>query len=139
MRYCLREVRWPACRRARRTSSFLLFFCFASQETLRCWYTKATHSCVFGASRIVPLITWMKLDREIGRIVSVAMVVASLAVFSVNHCHECQNGQRSIEWRWKTIWSWWNCELRMFENWMKWELHTGTCYLCKGVWRLKDG
>ena len=81
LRYCLREGWWPDCRRARRTSSFLLFICFVSQETLWCWYTKATHTCVYGASRIVPLITWMELDREIGRIVPVAMVVASLAVF----------------------------------------------------------
>ena len=53
------------CRRARRTSSFVLFICFASREILRCWYTEANHSCVGGASRIVSLITCMELNREI--------------------------------------------------------------------------
>ena len=41
-----------------------------------------THSCVAGASRIVSLITSMELDREIGRIVSVALLVAPLASLS---------------------------------------------------------
>ena len=35
--------------------------------------------CISGASRIVSLMTCIELDREIGGIVSVAMVVASLA------------------------------------------------------------
>ena len=62
-----------------RTSSCPLLICFASRETLRCLYTEATRSCIGGASQIVSLMTWIELDREIGRIVSVAMVVASLA------------------------------------------------------------
>ena len=38
--------------------------------------------CISGASRIVSLMTCIELDREIGGIVSVAMVVASLAALS---------------------------------------------------------
>ena len=80
LRYCLREEWWPNRKQARKTSSFLLIICFASRKTLRCWYTKVTCLCVPKASRIVSLlITWMKLDKETGRIVSVAMVVVSLA------------------------------------------------------------
>ena len=82
LRYCLSKGWWPDRRQARRASSFLLFICFASRETLRCWYTEATHSCVAGASRIVSLITSMELDREIGRIVSVALLVAPLVSLS---------------------------------------------------------
>ena len=80
-RYCLREGWWPDRKRERRTSSFLLLICFTSRETLRCWYTKATRSCIGGASRIVSLMTWIELDKGIGRIVSVAMVVASFDCF----------------------------------------------------------
>ena len=65
-----------------RTSSCPLLICFASRETLRCLYTEATRSCIGGVSQIVSLMTWIELDREIGRIVSVAMVVASLAALS---------------------------------------------------------
>ena len=80
-RYCFREGWWPDLRQAR-TSSFLLFICFVSQETLQWWYTAATHLCVDGASWIVLLMTWIVLDIEIVRIVFVAMVVASLAALS---------------------------------------------------------
>ena len=38
--------------------------------------------CISEASRIVSLMTCIELDREIGGIVSVAMVVASLAALS---------------------------------------------------------
>ena len=38
--------------------------------------------CISGASRIVSLMTCIELDREIGGILSVAMVVASLAALS---------------------------------------------------------
>ena len=81
-RYYFREGWWPDLRWVRRTSCFLLFICFVSQETLRWWYTAATRSGVGGASRIVSLMTWMVLDIEIGRIVFVAMVVALLAALS---------------------------------------------------------
>ena len=79
LRYCLREGCWPDRKWAIRTSSFLLLICFASRGTLRCLLTEATRSCVVGVSRIVSLITWKEQDREIERIVSVEMVVASLA------------------------------------------------------------
>ena len=138
-RYCLEEGWWPDRRGARRTSSFLLFICFASRETLWCWYTEATRLCVGGASRIVSLVTWMELDREIERIVSVAMVVATLAALSARLLPEWQNSQGYIGWRWKAIWRWWNCGLRMFKNGMRWELCTRTYCLCKRVWRMKDG
>ena len=82
LRYCLREGWWLDRRRARRTLPFLLFICFASQEILRFWYTETTRLCVCGPALIVSLITWMKLDREIGKIVYVVMVVASLAPLS---------------------------------------------------------
>ena len=104
--YCLREGWWPDRRRARRTSSFLFLICFASRETLRCWYTKATRSCIGKASRIVSLITWMDLDRETGRTVSVTMVLASLATLSARSLPGMAEwpGIESIEWKWKTIW-----------------------------------
>ena len=69
-------------RQTRRTSSFLLLIFFTSREILPCWYTRATRSCVGRASRIVLLITSMGLEKQTGRIVSVAMVVASLAALS---------------------------------------------------------
>ena len=78
-RYCSREGWWSDRRPARRVSSYLLLICCASGETLRCWYTEATCSCVCGTSQIVSLLTWMELDRKIGRIVPVPMVVPSLA------------------------------------------------------------
>ena len=59
-----------------------MLICFASRETLRWWYTEATRLCVGGASRIDSLMTWLELDREIGRMVSLAMVVTSLAAMS---------------------------------------------------------
>ena len=126
-RYCLREGWWPDRKRAIRTSSFLLFICFASRETVRCLYTAATRLCIGGASRIVSLMAWIELDREIGRIVSVAMVVASLAALSA----------RSLPGIAK--WSWWNCGWRMFEDGMRWGLHTRTYCLCKRVRWLNDG
>ena len=67
---------------SRRTSPFLLFICFASQEILRFWYTETTCLSVCGQARIVSLITSMKLDREIRKIVHVVMVVASLTLLS---------------------------------------------------------
>ena len=85
-RYCLREGWWPDRKRAIKTLSFLLLICFASRETLWCLhtlYTEATRSCIGGASRIVSLMTWKELDRGIERIVSVTMVVASLAALSM--------------------------------------------------------
>ena len=54
-----------------------------SRETLQCLYTAATRSCLGGASGILLLMTWIELDRAMGRIASVAMVVASLAALSV--------------------------------------------------------
>ena len=80
-RYCLREGWWSDCRRARRTSSFLLFICFASRETLRRWYIESIRSCVGGVSQNVSLITWMELDREVGRILFVAMQVVFFGCF----------------------------------------------------------
>ena len=79
LRYCLREGWWPYFRRARRTSSFLLLICFGSWESLQCWYTKAMRLCVGKALQIVSLIAWMELDKETGRLVSVAIVVGSFA------------------------------------------------------------
>ena len=105
LRYWLREGWWLDHRQARRRSSFLLLICFASWETLRCWYTKTMCLCVGKVSQIVSVITWMELDKETGRIVYVAMVVASLAALLARLLPEWQNGQGSIEWRWKTIWS----------------------------------
>ena len=80
--YCLREEWWADFRREKRPLFFLFLICFASRETLWCWYTKATSSCVVKASRVVSLITWLELNKETGRIVSVAMVVTSLAALS---------------------------------------------------------
>ena len=82
LRYCFREGWWPDLKQARRTSSFLLFICFVSWKTHRWWYTVATHSHVGGVSRIVSLMTWMELGKEIERIMFVAMVVASLTALS---------------------------------------------------------
>ena len=138
-RYCLREGWWPDRRRARRASSFLLFICFVSRETLRYWYTEATRSCVSGASRIASLITWMELGRKIGRIVFVARWWILWLLCWLDRYLEWKNSQGSIERKWKTIWSWWSCGLRMLEDGMRWELHTRTYCLCKRVWRLKDG
>ena len=82
VRYCFSEGWWPDRKRAIRMPSFLLLICFAYQETLRCLSTEATRSCIGGALRIVSLMTWIELDREIGRIVSAVMVVVSLAALS---------------------------------------------------------
>ena len=82
LRYCLREGWQLDRRREIRMSSFLLLICFASQETLRCWEITAKCSYVGWALQIVSLITWMELEKETGRIVSVAMVVASLGALS---------------------------------------------------------
>ena len=60
----------------------MLFICFASRETLWCWYTEANRSCVGGASWVVSLITCMELNREIGIIVFAAIGVLSLAALS---------------------------------------------------------
>ena len=112
LRYCLREGWWLDCRRTKRTSSFLLFISFASRETLRCRYTEATRSYVGGALRIVLLIIWMELDREIGRIVSVAMVVAYLAALSA----------RSIPWiaEWSGIhWLKMEDDIELMELWIE--------------------
>ena len=138
-RYCLREGWWPDCRQARRTSPFLLLICFASKETFRCWYTEATRSYVAEASRIVSLMTWIELDREIETIMSVAMWGLLWLLCRLDHYLEWQNGQGSIRWRRKTIWSWWNWGWRMFENGMRWELHTRTYCLYKRVCRSTDG
>ena len=40
-RYCLREGRWPDRKWAIRTSSFLLFICFAPWDILHCLYTSS--------------------------------------------------------------------------------------------------
>ena len=81
-RYCLREGWCPDGRWARRMSYFLLLICFALWETRWSWYTEATRLWVGGASQIVSLMTWMELDRKIGRMLSVTVVVASLAALS---------------------------------------------------------
>ena len=59
-------------------------------------------SCVDWSSRIIGFITCIELEKETGRIVLVAMVVASLAALSASSYLECQNGQGFIEWKWKT-------------------------------------
>ena len=97
-RYCFREGWWPDLRQARRVLSILLFICFVLCEILRCWYTAATRLCVGGASRIVSLMTWMELDKEIERIVSVAMVVTSFAAFSARLLSGMEEWPR-IHWK----------------------------------------
>ena len=116
-RYCLREGWWPDGRLARRTSPFLLVICFASRKTLRCCYTEATCSCAVGTSWIVSLMAWMELGREIGRIVCVAMVVASLAVLSARslpgttewpgiHWVKMEDDVELMELQIQNVWRW---------------------------------
>ena len=84
LRYCLREGWWPDRRKERRTSSFLLLICFVSRETVRCWYTKATRSCVAKASRIVSLINWTELDEETGKYVKICKSKIRKSKFILN-------------------------------------------------------
>ena len=137
--YCLREGWWPDRRRSRRRSSFLLLLCFASQETLRCWYTKTTCSRIGKASWIVCLITWIELDKKAGRIVSVAMVVASLGTLL----------SRTLPGiaEWPGIhWMKMEDNMELMELWIEnvrgldeMRASIGTYSLCKRVKRLKDG
>ena len=140
LRYCLREGWWPDRRRATKISSFLLLICFVSWEIFmrnvgrlgqrvrvlveRCelfhwqpkWNPKMKQKelCLWQWRWLLWLPCW--LDRYL----------------------EWQNDQGPTAWRWKMIWSWWKCELRRFEDLMKWDLQIRICCLCKRVWRSKD-
>ena len=76
-RYFLKGGWWPDRRRAGRTSSFLLFICFASWEANA--LISSTRLCFGRSLWIVSFITSIELEKETGRIVSVAIVMASLA------------------------------------------------------------
>ena len=82
-RYCLREGWWPGRRKASSTSSFLLLICFAPRETF--W-------CVGGSLRVLSFITWIELENETGKTVSVVMEVATLAAMS------CSSLSWMVEW-----------------------------------------